>query len=111
MLAAAESEAELFFARHLRAPHSPSSRAAALRLMEIQRHAMLMYTSCGWFFSELSGIEAVQNLKYAARAIELAKEQSGRDLEPEFLARLRRAPSNDPNLADGEGVYRGLARR
>ena len=106
-----ESEAELFFARHLRAPHSPSSRAAALRLMEIQRHAMLMYTSCGWFFSELSGIEAVQNLKYAARAIELAKEQSGRDLEPEFLARLRRAPSNDPNLADGEGVYRGLARR
>ena len=106
-----EHEAELFFARHLRASHSPAACAAALRLMEIQRHAMLMYTSCGWFFSELSGIEAVQNLKYAARAIELAREQSGRNLEPEFLARLRLAPSNDPGLADGAGVYRRLVRR
>jgi alpha-amylase/alpha-mannosidase (GH57 family) len=81
-----------------------------LGLLELQRQAQLMYTSCGWFFSELSGIETVQVLKYAARAIQLARDLVGLDLEPPFEAALARAPSNDPALRDGKKVYRELVK-
>lgn len=76
-----------------------------LKLFEIQRHAMLMYTSCGWFFTELSGIETVQILQYAGRVIELASEFTTLPLEEEFLKRLALAKSNIPDLKDGRGVY------
>jgi hypothetical protein len=79
-----------------------------LHLLEIQRQAMLMYTSCGWFFAELSGIETVQVLHYAARAIQLARALDGDDLEPEFLRRLAEAPSNIPQFVNGRGVYEQL---
>jgi alpha-amylase/alpha-mannosidase (GH57 family) len=82
----------------------------ALRLLEMQRQAGLMFTSCGWFFSELSGIETVQVLRYAARAIQLARDLVGLDLEPGFEAALAKAPSNDPNLRDGGRVYRTLVK-
>ncbi len=90
-----------------------SSRGDALALMELQKFAMLMYTSCGWFFSDIAGLEAEQNLKYAARAVEIARERFGTDFEPEFLERLASAPSNDPERPDGAAVYRSaaLARR
>ena len=65
-----------------------------LRLMEMQRNAQLMYTSCAWFFDEISGIETNQVLQYALRAINYAKQVAGIDLHPEFLNRLRQAPSN-----------------
>jgi hypothetical protein len=71
----------------------------------MQRQAMLMYTSCGWFFTELSGIETVQILQYAARAIELAEQTAGVRLEEEFLKRLEAAKSNVPEFGDGRGVY------
>ncbi len=77
----------------------------ARKLLEMQRHAMLMYTSCGWFFDDISGIETVQVMLYAARAIQLAREVSGRDLEPEYVRRLEKAPSNLPELGNGAGVY------
>jgi alpha-amylase/alpha-mannosidase (GH57 family) len=77
----------------------------ALKLLEMQRHAMLMYTSCGWFFSELSGLETVQILKYAARAAQLAREVSGVDLEPILKESLVRAPSNLPELQDGARIW------
>ncbi len=80
----------------------------ALRLMEMQRHAMLMYTSCGWFFDEVSGIETVQVIQYAARAIQLSKQLTERVLEGEFLNRLEKAPSNLPLYKDGAGVYKRL---
>ena len=64
------------------------------RLMEVQRNAMLMYTSCGWFFDEISGIETVQILQYACRAMQLVSQTSDVNLEGEFLARLEHAPSN-----------------
>jgi alpha-amylase/alpha-mannosidase (GH57 family) len=82
----------------------------ALRLLEMQRQSLLMYTSCGWFFSELSGIETVQVLKYAARAIQLVRDLVGLDLEPAFEAALARAPSNEPALGDGRRVYEALVR-
>ncbi len=56
-----------------------------LELLEMQRNAMLMYTSCGWFFSDISGIETVQVLHYAGRVIQLAERISGTSIEPHFL--------------------------
>ncbi|MGH9729831.1 MAG: DUF3536 domain-containing protein [Candidatus Acidiferrales bacterium] len=85
---------------------SPGERLHALRLLELQRHAMLMYTSCGWFFDELSGLETVQTIQYAARAVQLASQLTGNvSLEPEFVARLARAESNIPENQDGRLVY------
>ena len=80
----------------------------ALRLMEMQRHAMLMYTSCGWFFDEISGMETVQVIQYACRAIQLSKQLTDRVLEGEFLTRLDKAPSNIPIYQNGSGVYKKL---
>ncbi|HEU5291282.1 MAG TPA: DUF3536 domain-containing protein [Cyclobacteriaceae bacterium] len=76
-----------------------------LRLMEMQRNAMLMYTSCGWFFDEISGIETTQILQYACRAIQLISQTVGTDLEGEFVKRLEAAPSNIPSLENGANVY------
>ncbi len=76
-----------------------------LMLLEMQRNALLMYTSCGWFFDEVSGIETVQIMQYAARAIELNTALTGKDIEPEFMERLSKAPSNLPELGNGAVVY------
>lgn len=80
-------------------------RSCALRLMEMRRHAMLMYTSCGWFFADLSGIETVQCLQFAARAMELAESFAGVRLKEEFLSRLDRARSNVPEWGSGRKVW------
>ena len=80
----------------------------ALRLMEMQRHAMLMYTSCGWFFDEISGIETVQVIQYACRAIQLSKQLTDQDLEGAFLQLLEEAPSNVLAYENGANVYRKL---
>lgn len=77
-----------------------------LRLMEVQRHAMLMYTSCGWFFDEISGIETTQIMQYACRAIQLVSQISETHLEEDFLKRLEEAPSNVPSLENGAQIYR-----
>ncbi len=97
-----------FFARHGTRPLSQEEKVRTLKLLEIQRHAMLMDTSCGWFFNELSGIETVQVIEYAAHAVELAREVTGRSLEEEFLRRLSEAKSNLPEFKDGRGVYEKL---
>lgn len=78
----------------------------ALRLLEIQRNAMLMYTSCGWFFDEVSGIETTQIMQYACRAIQLAVQVSNKDLEEGFLSRLALAPSNVTAYNNAAKVYR-----
>jgi alpha-amylase/alpha-mannosidase (GH57 family) len=75
------------------------------KLLEMQTHAMLMYTSCGWFFDDISGIETVQVILYAARAIQLAREISGLDFEAEFVKRLAEAPGNTPHYENGAVVY------
>lgn len=80
-------------------------RPTALMLLEMQRNAMLMYTSCGWFFDEISGIETVQIMQYAARAIELNRVVTGVDLEPAFMDKLALAPSNLKELKNGRVVY------
>jgi hypothetical protein len=71
----------------------------------MQRHALLMFTSCGWFFDELSGIETVQVIQYAARAIQLARDLFDEDLEGPFLDILEKAKSNIPEHKDGRVIY------
>ena len=83
-------------------------RLRALRLLELERYCQLMYTSCGWFFDELSGLEGTQILRYANRALELYCLISGEELEPLFLAVLAEAKSNLRELGDGAEVYRRL---
>ena len=80
-------------------------RITALKLLELQRYAMLMYTSCGWFFDDLSGIETVQAIQYAGRVVQLAEELFGEPLEPHFLDLLEAAKSNIREHSDGRRVY------
>ncbi|MEO8189755.1 MAG: DUF3536 domain-containing protein [Acidobacteriota bacterium] len=93
------------FRRHAAAPLEPVQRETAKRLLEMQRHAMLMYTSCGWFFDDPSGLETTQILRYAARAIELAPRAASGSIEAEFLRRLELASSNDPGAGDARRIY------
>ncbi|HKG22326.1 MAG TPA: DUF3536 domain-containing protein, partial [Blastocatellia bacterium] len=82
----------------------------ALCLLEMQRNALLMFTSCGWFFDEISGIEATQVLQYAARAIQLCEKAGGVCLESGFIERLHAAPSNVPEFETGAQVYEKLVK-
>ncbi|HZS32425.1 MAG TPA: DUF3536 domain-containing protein [Methylomirabilota bacterium] len=96
-----------FLARHQLRPLGAAERVQALTCLELQRHRLLMYTSCGWFFDEISGIETVQVLRYAARAAGLARTLGAdADLEAELVRRLAAAPSNVTELGDGAGVWR-----
>ncbi|KAM3113540.1 DUF3536 domain-containing protein [Phormidesmis sp. 146-33] len=97
-----------FLAQHQRHKLSAIERIDALRLLEMQRHAMLMYTSCGWFFEELSRPEGTQILRYASRALELAGDVAGVQLEKGFVKRLALAPSNVDCFKNGAEVYRQL---
>ncbi len=98
-----------FLASQQAHPLSEEERVRALELMEMQRHAQLMFTSCGWFFDDIAGIETVQVIAYAARVLQLALQIFGEQaapLEPAFLARLAEAHSNDPKAGDGARIYR-----
>ncbi len=101
-----EGVKDAFLKEHAVKPLNSLDRVTAFRLLEMQRNAMLMYTSCGWFFEDISGIETVQILRYAARAIELAAEVSGRWFEEEFLSGLSEAKSNVEELGNGADIYR-----
>jgi len=96
---------ERFFSRHAIRRLRDHDKVTALKLLELQRHGMLMYTSCGWFFSDISGIETVQVIQYAGRAIQLAQELFGEKLEPRFLELLEQAKSNIPEHQDGRRIY------
>ena len=100
-----DSSVEAFFNDHASHPLNREEQVTALKLLEMQRHAMLMYTSCGWFFDELSGLETVQVIHYAGRAVELAKEFLGEELETKFKECLRLAKSNLPEHGDGAQIY------
>jgi alpha-amylase/alpha-mannosidase (GH57 family) len=101
---------EEFLKSHIGAEYSHDRKVTFLKLLEIQRHAMLMYTSCGWFFDDINRIEPVQLMKYAARAIQLAREVSGKDYEPDLLRTLAKAHSNKSEPKDGAGIYLAVAK-
>jgi hypothetical protein len=86
-------------------PPQGDRRVRALRLLEMQRHAMLMYTSCGWFFDDLSGIETVQILGYAGRVVQLAGQLFESPLEESLLSRLEGAKSNVVGKGTGRDLY------
>ncbi len=100
-----------FLEKHAAGPVDRESETALLELLEMQRHAMLMYTSCGWFFDDVSGIETVQILLYAARALELAASFGGRDLESRFLDALAAAESNRRERGTARDVYEASVKR
>lgn len=101
---------DAFFDAHAFRPLTREDRVQALKLLEMQRNALLMYTSCGWFFDDISGIEPVQVMQYACRAMQLLREVTGLDLEPDFIAILRDAPSNLPEYRNGAEIYHNFVR-
>ncbi|MGR3318274.1 MAG: DUF3536 domain-containing protein [Candidatus Anammoxibacter sp.] len=101
---------EDFLLNHTVKELSKKEKLKVLQLLEMQKHSMFMYTSCGWFFDDVSRIETVQIMQCAARSIQLAKEVSGIDLEPEYIKFLSRAPSNVSDFKSADMVYDMLVR-
>ncbi|MGD6933044.1 MAG: DUF3536 domain-containing protein [Candidatus Bathyarchaeia archaeon] len=96
---------EEFLAAEAKKPLNDDEKRRVIKLLEMQRHALLIFTSCGWFFDEISGIETVQVMMYAARAMQLAKELLGVDLEDQYVKMLAQAPSNIVEFLNGEKIY------
>ncbi|MGH7279759.1 MAG: DUF3536 domain-containing protein [Candidatus Rokuibacteriota bacterium] len=105
-----EAALERFLGAHQAAALDAAGRLEARRLLELQKNRLLMYTSCGWFFDEISSIEPVQILKYAAMALQYLRDLGGGALEGEFIHRLAAAPSNVPEYRDGAETYRRFVR-
>jgi len=104
MLDRSEENVAAFLLSHSRRQDEDAS-LAVLCLLEMQRHALLMFTSCGWFFDDLSGLETVQIVQYASRAIQLAERYCSRTIEAEFLERLALAAGNIPEHGNGAEIY------
>jgi len=104
-----ESVAE-FFSKYAARELNRDERITALKLLELQRHAMLMYTSCGWFFDELSRPEPAQVIQYAGRVVQLARDLFRGDMEESFLKIMEQAKSNIPEQGDGRRIYDNLVR-
>ncbi|HEY3308530.1 MAG TPA: DUF3536 domain-containing protein [Desulfuromonadaceae bacterium] len=99
-------KSEMFLARHCSRELDTQEKIITMKLLEMQRQAMLMFTSCGWFFDELSGIEAVQVIQYACRAVQLAEGIAEQGLEKAFVERLKQARSNITEYGDGATIYK-----
>jgi alpha-amylase/alpha-mannosidase (GH57 family) len=102
-----EDNVNRFLKRHAARSLSAEEKTRVLKLLELQRQTLLMYTSCGWFFDEISGIETVQVMTYASKAMQHAEEVLGLSIEPLFISDLERAPSN--LFGNGASVYEQLA--
>jgi alpha-amylase/alpha-mannosidase (GH57 family) len=104
------SQADLFLSQQSTRILSSEEKERALRLLEMQRHLLLMYTSCGWFFDEPTGPETVQILQYAARAVQLSEGLFGPGREEQFLQRLDSVRSNLHEYSNGRHIYEHLVR-
>jgi alpha-amylase/alpha-mannosidase (GH57 family) len=100
-----EPQNDSFLQRHAIRPLKEDEKTEALCLLESQRMALYMFTSCGWFFDDISGIESIQILMYALRAIELVRRSSPNDLEKGLMDFLERAESNDPSHKNGARIF------
>ena len=99
-----------FFDQYGRKGLEEKGRMKGLKLLEMQRHALRMYTSCGWFFADLAGLETILALQHAARAIQLAEELTGEEIEKKFLKHLSEGKSNLPEIGSGDQVYQRLVK-
>jgi alpha-amylase/alpha-mannosidase (GH57 family) len=100
------SQEDRFYADHSIRSLSVQEKERARQLLELQRNALMMFTSCAWFFNDLSGIETIQVLRYAKRLIELGEELFQCDWEKQFLLHLSKAKSNIPEEGSGADIYR-----
>jgi len=105
-----ESSKASFFNRHAVRPVNEDEKTEILCLLESQRMSLYMFTSCGWFFDDISGIESIQILMYALRAIELVRRSSPNDLEKGLREYLSRAISNDPSYKDGARIFDNMVK-
>ena len=105
-----EAASARFVTEQMRRPVDAARRVRARELLDLERNALRMFTSCGWFFDDIAGLESVQILRYAARAIELAGADAPR-LEAGVLDRLARAESNEPGAGTGRDVYLSRVKR
>ncbi len=103
-----KKNAGAFFDRQALRPLERTEKARALELLEMQKNAMFMFTSCGWFFSDISRIETVQNLRYAARAAETMRDLGFENAERGFLSLLEMAHSNYPDADTGLALYQKI---
>ncbi|MEZ4984806.1 MAG: DUF3536 domain-containing protein [Saprospiraceae bacterium] len=87
-----EAQWTAFLQAHARRPLEEEQQIQLSRLLEMQRQAVLMYTSCGWFFDEISGLETNQILQYANRAIYYAQQVAGVALHDTFVKNWRKLP-------------------
>lgn len=94
-----------FIEHHAKESTSPADSVWILKLLEMQRHAMLMYTSCGWFFNDLSRIETVQIIQYAGRLLQLCAEMFSENFASPFLEKMAEAKSNIPAHGNGKQIY------
>ncbi|MBI3251829.1 MAG: DUF3536 domain-containing protein [Candidatus Omnitrophica bacterium] len=106
MLDGSEEGREKFLARQAGKNLNPGEETKLWNLLEAEKFALFMFTSCGWFFDELSGIEPVQNMKFAARAAELVQPYVPDEIEPPFLKILADAKSNLPEMGTGADIYK-----
>ena len=104
------TERDSFLERNTVRRLNGKEKLEVFQLLESQRMALFMFTSCGWFFDDISGLEAVQVLKYAFRAIDLVKKWAGKDLEAGLIDYLKEAKSNNPDYGDGAGIYKRMVR-
>ncbi len=105
ILTRTEANIKKFQSKYFLPELSDEDKVRGMKLLEIQRQALLMYTSCGWFFSEISGIETVQIMKYAARAMQLAAYFTKQNYEKKFLEILSDAKSNIQEYGTGKDIY------
>ena len=106
----APEKGEAFLNKHARRELSRDERVKTWRMLEMQRYARLIYTSCGWFFDDISNIETIKIVEYAARAVQLARQVGGVDLEAKLIADLWNAPGNKAHLENGAEVYKKLVK-
>jgi len=97
-----------FLARHGVRALTDAEQTRAFKLLEMQRSALLMFTSCGWFFSDLAGIETIQVLRYAARVLDLQNQLGFEAPRKQFLDLLRNAKSNRPDKGNGAEIFSRL---
>jgi alpha-amylase/alpha-mannosidase (GH57 family) len=97
---------EPFLRKHYKGALGDENETRALTLLETQRQALLMYTSCGWFFNDISGIETVQVLKYAGRMLDFLDELDIPSPRSRFLGLLAEAHSNIPEMGNGSDIFR-----
>ncbi|WP_162427097.1 DUF3536 domain-containing protein [Pontibacter pudoricolor] len=105
-----EANVKAFIRAHTSRELTTEEQRTFLKLLEMQYHALLMYTSCGWFFDEVTGIETMQDILYATRALQLAQSISNKDYEATFLQYLAQAESNEDDYKNAAEAYKAIAK-